>query len=896
MKKLISILLTLSLLMSAVSVGAATLDNGSGDLSAEETGLMTRLEILSSDDMFSYGKNFEIPRAAFIRIADRIVKAQSADSAELPFWDVNSGNEYYSDIAAAYSFGLIDGGVGDSFRPYDIITYNEAIKIVSVMLGYKAFAAVNGGYPLGYVAAAKTAGVSMSGVGGEQKLTYKQAARLLFDSLTAAMLEQSAYGDTVSYTTDKNNTILKQYYDIDVVYGVVNATDITNITYGGEFADNQIIVGDTVFKCADPAPYRNLIGYRVNCYFDKSSDLKDIIYMAKSRNKTLTVDADEITGVSKSTISYCDENTDRESKIEVSRFASYIYNGMAIDYSAQYSDSLIGDIDSGSVEFVDNDSNGTYDVIIITSYEDYVVKSVNKTDNEIYGEYNGGTPLKLDEDVKWQIADQSGKTYTLSDISKGASLMAAKSFDGSYVNVIYSDDIIEGRAASMKGDNKVKINDKEYKISKRYLENGTKIIAGTTGVFYLNAAGRIVQFELAGMGGGKFGMLMRVKRESELSDNVSVSVMSAEEDKALTFALEKSVEVDGITRRGADKIIGALNPNGKTAIAEVVRYWINDDGKIYKFDTPTVSDRESEDNTLVKRWDMTDSGLGWKNSGRLGSKFYINTSSGTLYGLNDAVSSAADVTVYAPNTLSDDANCECDVYSVGADTIKVDVMVMKKSGIEGSGGGQQAPTDSYFCVFESYSHELDADGDTIGVITYYDGQSKTNAYVKTEDEDRIPALAELNCGDAFYIKKDKKNYLNVHLNQDKGYTNLYRIYDYENDEFIYDTALDDGHWRLSTGIVYDLEDTYARVGEKGIDYNSMTFREKDTQLTTYLIYYAYNGGGIYEVLKDGTLKVTVPSADTVQPYSSVGDSADRIIAQREYGHDRRNCYFRHNDN
>ena len=96
--------------------------------------------------------------------------------------------------------------------------------------------------------------------------------------------------------------------------------------------------------------------------------------------------------------------------------------------------------------------------------------------------------------------------------------------------------------------------------------------------------------------------------------------------------------------------------------------------------------------------------------------------------------------------------------------------------------------------------------------------------------------------------------------------------------------------------MYDLEDTYARVGEKGIDYNSMTFREKDTQLTTYLIYYAYNGGGIYEVLKDGTLKVTVPSADTVQPYSSVGDSADRIIAQREYGHDRRNCYFRHNDN
>ena len=28
-------------------------------------------------------------------------------------------------------------------------------------------------------------------------------------------------------------------------------------------------------------------------------------------------------------------------------------------------------------------------------------------------------------------------------------------------------------------------------------------------------------------------------------------------------------------------------------------------------------------------------------------------------------------------------------------------------------------------------------------------------------------------------------------------------------------------------------------------------------------------------------------------YSSAGDGADRLIAQREYGHDRRNCYFRH---
>ena len=893
MKKIILILLAFTLAFSAMPGSTATIKEANDDSSAEETGLMTTLGFLTDDDMFSYNKDFEISRAAFVKIANRIAKAEGMGTGTAPFWDVNAGSEYYSDIDDAYAAGLIDGGIGDSFRPYDIITYNEAIKITGVMLGYKAYALISGGYPVGFADVSRSAGFGLGGIGGGKGITYRQAVKILFKALTASMLEQTKFGDDISYSTDNKLTILKQNFDVELECGTVNATDVSALTYGGKCSTNRIVVGDTTFRCDNPEKYRDLLGYRVNCYYNSESDYNDIVFVAKYRNKVAAVDSEEITGVSAGSIEYTDEETDKDKSIDLDSSVTYIYNGKVLDYATQYSKELITDISEGKVEFIDNNDDDNYDVVSIKSYENYFVDAVNKDEETIYGKYNNGDSLVLDDNVKWQISDNYGKSYTLSDISAGVSLMAARSLDKLYADILYSDDITEGRAAAVEDGDTVTINGKEYKVSTEYLKEGTGILPGSEGVFYLNAYGNIANFETASLGGGKFGLLMKVKSESELSDALGISVMSSDEDKSLTFKLEKPVEIDGISYKEAEKIKKTLNPDNKEAVVTVIRYWTNDNGNVYKIDTPTVSNRESADNTLVKRWDMTNAALGWKNSGRIGSKFYLNTSSGTLYGLDDTVESADDVTVYTPSTLSDDASCAADIYSVGTDTVKVNVLVMKKADIEGSGGGAEIPNTSYFCVFEKYTHELDSDGEPVGVITYYDGQSKTTALVDVADEDKIPDLAKLKCGDAFYIKTDKKGYLNVHLNQDKGYTNLYRIYDYENDEFLYDSKYNDGHWALSTGVVYELEDTYARVGAKGLDYNNMTYAQKDEQLTTYLIYYAYNGGGVYEVTSGGKLKVSVPSADTVRDYSSAGNGADRLIAQREYGHDRRNCYFRH---
>lgn len=892
MKRIVSIFLMTAMIICSFGIcchGAG--ETVSDDMTAEETGLLTTLNLLSEEDLNFYNKDFAITRAAFVRIVNRVMKIAVAAADEIPFWDIQSDNEYFGDIAAAYEAGLIDGEKGDRFRPYDTITYSEAVKIVGVGMGYKKYADAKGGYPFGYLLAARQAGYDIKDVDGEKELGFKCAVRILFSALNAYTPKlDRIYNDVPFYTVRNEDTLLFENFDVEKVCGIVEANDVTNVSFGGNETNDGIMIDGVIYKCGDISEYRDLIGYRVNCYYIDNDDTRSVLYAAKEKNKTLSIDSEDIISASTKEIVYSNGSTGKRRVQKLNASISYLYNGKSLNWTEEYSDKLIKDIDEGGVLLIDNNSDGTYDVLSITSYTNYVVDGANESSFHIYGKYNSGEPLVLNNDVKWSAVDTMGESRGFAELVKGMSLMAAVSKDKSYVRIICCDDIIEGKVKTVTGKDEIVINGKTYKISVEYLNGGEKINAGAEGVFYLNANGRIVKFDHASYSDGRMGFL--IKAISDFYDEVEASIMSDEDDKALHYKLAEKVEIDGSSYKTSEKIIKRLVPDD-VAVGEVIRYWTDEDGKINRIDTPMLGENESAENTLIKRWSRDDSILEYKSTGRIGGRFYINASSGILYGLDKVVKSSDNITLYTPSALSDDQKISCDVYSVGKDKITADAMVMLKDDIEGSGGGEKVPISNWFCVFEEYSHGLNDEGEIVGILSYYDGTAKSTAYVEAEDEALIPDLAQLKCGDAFVIKKDKKNYLRAHLRQSDGYTNLYRIYDYENDKFLFDEQYNTGRYKLSTGVVYELTDDYARVGAKGLDYMNMPYWDRDKQLEAYLIYYSYNGGGVYEVLRNNTLSVSVPSAETVLDYASAGGSADRIIAQREYGHDRRNCYFRH---
>ena len=480
MKKIISLILILIMALSAVPAIADETSDIT-ELSVEEIGIMSTLGILNSEEINLYNKGFDISRAAFVRIINRACNSSVLSETELPFWDVNADNEYYGDIALAYSYGIIDGGKGDAFRPYDIITYSEAVKMVGVMLGYKSYAQAAGGYPKGYMAAASEAGYALTSSYNSNAMTFKSAVRLIFNALTAPMVDAQYSDDRTEYSIDSEKTLLEYKFAVVKTTGIVEANGVSPLVYGDNYIPDHIMINGEFYEYTNADSF-DLIGYNVNCYYEKET--YKVIYICKYKNASAAIDAEDFIKATSSQIEYYKGK--REKTMKLSASTVYLYNGKAVNYEAQYNN-IFTDFTLGTVQCIDNTNDGIYDVVKVVSFVDYIVKGKDTDDGLVYGVYNNGVYLNLSEDVVYSASDNYGNTYAVSDFAVNDSLMAAVSFDGEYTKILYCNDIIEGVIRSRDSENNVVINNKEYKISSGFLASGEFLPIGASGIFYLNA-------------------------------------------------------------------------------------------------------------------------------------------------------------------------------------------------------------------------------------------------------------------------------------------------------------------------------------------------------------------------------------------------------------------------
>jgi len=101
-----------------------------------------------------------ITRAEFSKIItetilcsnNRIEETQKFEDVDESLW----ANDY---IYIAKGFGIINGTTATTFEPEANITYEQAIKMIVVALGYDIEAKEKGGYPNGYIAVANDLGI-----------------------------------------------------------------------------------------------------------------------------------------------------------------------------------------------------------------------------------------------------------------------------------------------------------------------------------------------------------------------------------------------------------------------------------------------------------------------------------------------------------------------------------------------------------------------------------------------------------------------------------------------------------------------------------------------------------------------------------------------------------------
>lgn len=191
--------------------------------------LLSKLHIIDENAYLPDDENELISRDEFLHYAVKLLNVEIPKSTSDIFKDI-SDSLYKDSINFAAEQGFISAG--ETFRPYDSITVNEATVILLNILGAKDIAVSSGGFPSGYTKIARRIDlyddISLSG----SEITFETAFQLLYNALTASRITEKYLESETEYSIDTDENILKDYFDACIVEDVVYANEYASISGG----------------------------------------------------------------------------------------------------------------------------------------------------------------------------------------------------------------------------------------------------------------------------------------------------------------------------------------------------------------------------------------------------------------------------------------------------------------------------------------------------------------------------------------------------------------------------------------------------------------------------------------------------------------------------------------
>jgi len=204
-RKLVAMLLCLTMILTSVSVVSAAsssgnaassfTDVGTGEL-AMATAVLQGMDVVSGTSATSFNPGGTLTRA---EACTMLVKMMGLDSnltsgaKKTYFSDVPTSAWYAPYVNIAYSNGLVNGYGNGKFGPLDSVTYGQLATILLRMLGYQS-SDVGYVWPADYTALCKDLQISHDfTIGDSTALTRGQAALMLYRSLTCKTRDGRQY-------------------------------------------------------------------------------------------------------------------------------------------------------------------------------------------------------------------------------------------------------------------------------------------------------------------------------------------------------------------------------------------------------------------------------------------------------------------------------------------------------------------------------------------------------------------------------------------------------------------------------------------------------------------------------------------------------------------------------
>ena len=765
-----------------------------------ELALLKTLGVFTENDEFPLDLNEGVQRQEFVKFALRLRNASVSDmDPEGIFTDVPKDAPFCNDVVSAYSLGLVSGGEGVAFRPYDSITIAEAITILGRMLSYNIYADERGGFTPGYFAAARQGKLYLGSASEKGVLSFNKMFKLFEDALDASMLDIQKYNSAggAEYIFNENMTILSEYWDAKKIEGTVTANEYSNLTPGVPGKDETIVIGTKELKLSFE-PYNQFLGYKVRGWYNSEDEL---LYLGILETDITEVKLQDVEGKSETastvSFSYIKDNGNRKS--ETFSKNNVIYNGKSIASSSVKSSLL--NADGGSVILVGNS------LAIINAYDTVTVYSTEPSEEVIYDKYDSYNNVLRLNGKDYTIRNTEGKELEISELETDDILSVAKSLDGELVSAIVSTKKVTGTITLAENigtaDQVLTIGGNEYETrnldrieADSIAEYWTDYIKlGANGTFLIDAFGNIVGFNPVKTTDVKGYIITMDKAGSALSKNLQAAVMVEGSEDYVVYDLADKIKLDGRSQSDSDVILGKFMETVEIDGEEVQRFKtqgiifdLDANGKINKIDTAYFdAETESEDNSLHLRRSIADGTMRYKNNGSWGGKYYVKLSQG----LGVFCYEEGNLEEYQTKTsgLLNDGLYALDLYTVGKETPQAAIAYRKAVAGDSSVGD-----DPRLLLVDKVVTTFDEEGYEIKKLYYYSGTARGSVIVPdmmvpklkakvlasddpgyAEDPGNPTIVNEVSRGDIIRIEYDDRGEL----------TAIEEAYDYETQKIRY---------------------------------------------------------------------------------------------------------------
>ena len=518
MKKILSYILTLLLLFTVL--------NGVVSASADDNVKF----VLSGFDLVDVdNEDLIVTRGEFAGIVARLIGYSEDDLGEVKtsYYDVASDYEYAAEIEHLSQIGLFNGVSESMFGPFLPITYEQAIKVLVVLVGYEDIAQEAGGWPNGYINVA-IRNKMLEGV--KNAPFYRDSLyRLVYNTLDVEIREAIA-------STGPDATIIKAGETLmdNLIYakdanlykhrGIIIADAFTYTTSPySSLADDEVIIenksiGKTIIYKTGDVNVSDFVGCEVDFFAKETSSGYVLLSVRHSvNNEIISIDGEDFNGKTGYSISYTNENN-KNSELTLDADFKLVYNSSRI--IAPSDDDFI--VEDGYIEFIDNDGDNLFEIAMVWEYQNAIALSFDGTRFNFSPEatYEKQPSLYVDtskKEIKMAVSDKNGNSITGFDGERVVSIF--KNIDSTRYIVKVSEQIVSGKLDAYE-EEKVYIDNNAYNTATSF---DSDFILGTQIEARLDYAGKLAFFEDTGE--KNYGYIFSYGSKGSINSNYEVKMI-----------------------------------------------------------------------------------------------------------------------------------------------------------------------------------------------------------------------------------------------------------------------------------------------------------------------------------------------------------------------------------